>query len=416
MSKDNFQSELRGLLNRHSMENGSDTPDFILAEYLTGCLEIYNDILVKRSKWYGGKIPGKQSHTQAAEQKGNKDWEIESIIRDSNKSVYNYEKWDTGHGFFGWNYDYVMAAKIGKGYSIHSVRRLRDDFLVTVGMDTPKGKVTKLELPHPDGDNIYVHYDLGGWDYLHHVKAAKLQSIHTKERIEDHEDEFLKYLVSQKEKFVKEDKYQTAAEWRIVERLYRNHLKIKALNEPPAGNLISLNKVVEDFLASGINWHTTDEESYKGKYTQQQVDELCEAAFNAATETTSDSFGYGKKYRTYQDYKNPPTEKPKQEVLFVTEDGVEISEFGEYWWVKHDFSFGKEKARKGIMSPYMPRFSTEEKAQEYITQNKPLNLSMKEIASCITNYVMAGMPPKEGTTVIDWRKLDELIKQKTKSI
>lgn len=33
-----FQTELRDLLNRHSAENGSDTPDFILAEYLIRCL------------------------------------------------------------------------------------------------------------------------------------------------------------------------------------------------------------------------------------------------------------------------------------------------------------------------------------------------------------------------------------------
>ncbi len=59
---------------------------------------------------------------------------------------------------------------------IHSVKRLRDDTLITVGMESlSKGRITKLELPHPDGDNIYVHYDLGGWDYLHHVKLPSPQ-------------------------------------------------------------------------------------------------------------------------------------------------------------------------------------------------------------------------------------------------
>lgn len=48
-----FEKELRNLINRYSQENGSDTPDFILAEYLNNCLKIFNDTLTKREKWYG---------------------------------------------------------------------------------------------------------------------------------------------------------------------------------------------------------------------------------------------------------------------------------------------------------------------------------------------------------------------------
>ena len=33
-----FRKELEDLINRFSKENGSNTPDFILAEYLEGCL------------------------------------------------------------------------------------------------------------------------------------------------------------------------------------------------------------------------------------------------------------------------------------------------------------------------------------------------------------------------------------------
>jgi len=36
-----FRKELTELINRHSIENGSDTPDFIIADYLMGCLEVY---------------------------------------------------------------------------------------------------------------------------------------------------------------------------------------------------------------------------------------------------------------------------------------------------------------------------------------------------------------------------------------
>ena len=51
--KTEFQTELEQLINRHSMENGSNTPDFILAQYLRCCLENFNHTIVAREKWYG---------------------------------------------------------------------------------------------------------------------------------------------------------------------------------------------------------------------------------------------------------------------------------------------------------------------------------------------------------------------------
>jgi|LULL01.1.fsa_nt_gb hypothetical protein len=45
--KGSFPAELESLINRHSMENGSNTPDFILAEYLRLCLENF-DMCVRR--------------------------------------------------------------------------------------------------------------------------------------------------------------------------------------------------------------------------------------------------------------------------------------------------------------------------------------------------------------------------------
>lgn len=48
-----FEKELQHLINRFSKENGSNTPDFILAEYLNDCLVTYNKALQKREKWYG---------------------------------------------------------------------------------------------------------------------------------------------------------------------------------------------------------------------------------------------------------------------------------------------------------------------------------------------------------------------------
>jgi len=48
-----FEKELEALINRYSKENDSDTPDFILAEYLIGCLNGFNLAVLRRSKWYG---------------------------------------------------------------------------------------------------------------------------------------------------------------------------------------------------------------------------------------------------------------------------------------------------------------------------------------------------------------------------
>jgi hypothetical protein len=48
-----FREALECLLNQHSKENGSDTPDFILAEYLAGCLNTFDIAVRNREKWYG---------------------------------------------------------------------------------------------------------------------------------------------------------------------------------------------------------------------------------------------------------------------------------------------------------------------------------------------------------------------------
>ena len=48
-----FHDELTNLINKYSMENGSNTPDFILASYLQQCLATFNDIMKNREDWYG---------------------------------------------------------------------------------------------------------------------------------------------------------------------------------------------------------------------------------------------------------------------------------------------------------------------------------------------------------------------------
>lgn len=46
-----FQKELQSLLNQHCAENGSDTPDFILAAYLLDCLAAFDRATRTRDEW-----------------------------------------------------------------------------------------------------------------------------------------------------------------------------------------------------------------------------------------------------------------------------------------------------------------------------------------------------------------------------
>jgi hypothetical protein len=50
---ESFARELEALINAHSVENGSNTPDFILAQYLMGCLAVWNAGIQRREQWYG---------------------------------------------------------------------------------------------------------------------------------------------------------------------------------------------------------------------------------------------------------------------------------------------------------------------------------------------------------------------------
>lgn len=48
--------ELQGLLNKHSVENESGTPDYILADYLMGCLENFETTIAARARWRGESV------------------------------------------------------------------------------------------------------------------------------------------------------------------------------------------------------------------------------------------------------------------------------------------------------------------------------------------------------------------------
>ena len=48
-----FREELRALINRYSIENSCDTPDYILADYVIQCLSSFADTVRFREIWYG---------------------------------------------------------------------------------------------------------------------------------------------------------------------------------------------------------------------------------------------------------------------------------------------------------------------------------------------------------------------------
>ena len=50
-----FEKDIRDAINRHSQENLSNTPDFILACYLMDCMNAFDMAVNRREEWYGRK-------------------------------------------------------------------------------------------------------------------------------------------------------------------------------------------------------------------------------------------------------------------------------------------------------------------------------------------------------------------------
>lgn len=51
-ARSEFNMELTALINKYSMENVSNTPDFILADYLESCLRNFGNTIQKRELFY----------------------------------------------------------------------------------------------------------------------------------------------------------------------------------------------------------------------------------------------------------------------------------------------------------------------------------------------------------------------------
>ena len=48
-----FEEEISALINKYSIENASNTPDFILAQYVMACLATFATATQQRETWYG---------------------------------------------------------------------------------------------------------------------------------------------------------------------------------------------------------------------------------------------------------------------------------------------------------------------------------------------------------------------------
>lgn len=61
-----LRKEMAELLNRHSCENGSNTPDFLLANLLVANLDAFDQAVTERAAWYGrGDAPGQDAQDPA---------------------------------------------------------------------------------------------------------------------------------------------------------------------------------------------------------------------------------------------------------------------------------------------------------------------------------------------------------------
>lgn len=51
-TRSTFPHALSSLINSYSKENGSNTPDFILADYMHSCLKAFDNAVNSRTNWY----------------------------------------------------------------------------------------------------------------------------------------------------------------------------------------------------------------------------------------------------------------------------------------------------------------------------------------------------------------------------
>lgn len=55
IDRKNFIFDMAEVINRHNVENASNTPDIILAEHLYDCIEAWNRAVKLRNDWFYSK-------------------------------------------------------------------------------------------------------------------------------------------------------------------------------------------------------------------------------------------------------------------------------------------------------------------------------------------------------------------------
>ena len=73
-------------------------------------------------------------------------WEVTAIKNNSIGKIYPLEYWENGHGFNGNSYQYALDCMNRKGHSIHSVRRLSDGEVFSVGDKVNLGQILSFNL------------------------------------------------------------------------------------------------------------------------------------------------------------------------------------------------------------------------------------------------------------------------------
>jgi len=91
-----FTKDLAHLINKHSLESQSDTPDFILAEYLTESLISYNRACCKREVFFGRKTSEKNLANSTATPVQHLKAEIADVL-DRVEAVGGWEFSNTGY-------------------------------------------------------------------------------------------------------------------------------------------------------------------------------------------------------------------------------------------------------------------------------------------------------------------------------
>lgn len=209
----------------------------------------YSELMTAVNKMREAQQNKIEPPTEPIKEEPAKNWQV--VEFEGKRGVFNHKCHDGALP----NRDKWEALFIKENYPIHSVKRMSDGEVFTVNSRYKSCSIcnthTIKSFQVKDGRLIVKRED-GRELYFSKIILVSKEAFQW-----DGTDEgFLNYLVSQKEDAVKRHDFETASEWRVVERLYRNNLKIK-LVEKPKGAFISLNDVVENYLKSEQSLNTS---------------------------------------------------------------------------------------------------------------------------------------------------------------